>query len=121
MASGKILSHRSISSYNPSFDGLVYKTNMSFVRCGRMIQVMGNGIYTNIEAEAWGTITIGTITDSRFLPKNDFTVSVSNEGKDFNVFFSPNGVIRIQDRSGVGFTNPRFVGSFTATYIALNQ
>lgn len=120
MASGKILSQRGVSLYNPSFDGLVFKNNISFLRCGSMIQVMGNGVYTNTEAEAWGTIPIGTITDSRFLPKNHFAVSVSNEGRDFVVQFAPNGAITVQDRSGVGMTNNQFIGSFTATYIALN-
>ena len=121
MASGKILSHSGISSYNPSFDGLEFKKNMSFVRCGQMIQVMGNGIYTNTAAGAWESVPIGTITDSRFLPKNDFSVAVANEGRDFFVNFSPNGSITVSDRSGVGMTNPQFVGSFTATYIAMNR
>ena len=120
MASGKILSHSGISEYNPSFDGLVYKKNMTFARCGQMIQVMGLGLYTNTVAEAWESVAIGTITDSRFLPKYTFRVSVSNEGRDFTVNFHPDGSITVTDRSGVGFTNPRFVGSFTATYIAKN-
>ena len=121
MASGKILSHSGISSYVPSFDGLVYKTNMTFVRCGQMIQVMGNGIYTNTVAEAWGNVPIGTITDSRFRPKNNFVVPVANEGRDFFVNFSPDGSITVSDKSGVGMTNPQYVGSFTATYIALTR
>lgn len=121
MASGKILSHSGISEYTPSFDGLVYKKNMSFIRCGQMIQVMGNGIYTNTVAEAWGTVPIGTITDSRFLPKYNYVVSVANEGHDFSVQFNPNGSITVSDRSGTGMTNSQMVGSFTATYIALNR
>ncbi len=121
MASGKILSHSGISNYNPSFDGLVYKKNMSFARCGQMIQVMGNGIYTNTVAEAWGTVPIGTITDSRFRPKYNFTVSVANEGREFFVNFSPDGSITVTDRSGTGMTNLQMIGSFTATYIALNR
>lgn len=109
-----------VLTYNPTLSGLVYQ-NLYFYRIGNIIFISGRGIYTNIAGSPYSLITLGDITNDKFLPQNTTVINVSNQGHDFNFYLYDNGKIKVEDRSGTGISNPDYVGSFNASYIALNR